>query len=90
MAVSNAGFTGCIALFRHAKAADALPGQDDGDRPLNKEGEDQAFSRYCAEPAVSPDYDLVLSSPAKRAEMTIVSIAAVQPTEVVKLKALFV
>lgn len=59
-----------VILMRHAKSSWADPGMDDFDRPLNQRGLEAApkMGRWYAEHHGLPD--IVLSSPAKRAEAT--------------------
>lgn len=66
-----------IVLVRHAKSSWKDYGLDDFDRPLNKRGKKNApfMGQKLKERGVFPD--LILSSPAKRARKTAISMAKV-------------
>jgi phosphohistidine phosphatase len=59
-----------LLLLRHAKSSKDDPALRDFDRPLNDRGKDDAklIGRFMRERSISPD--LVISSPAKRAQRT--------------------
>ena len=64
-----------IILVRHAKSSWKDPSLDDFDRPLNKRGKRNApfMGKKLKERQIMPD--LILSSPAKRAQKTAVAVA---------------
>ncbi len=64
-----------IILFRHAKSSWKDLSLDDIDRPLNKRGKQNApfMGQKLRERGIIPD--LILSSPAKRAKKTAITIA---------------
>lgn len=66
-----------VVLVRHAKSSWKDYGLDDFDRPLNKRGKRNApfMGQKLKERGVFPD--IILSSPAKRARTTAISIAKV-------------
>jgi len=59
-----------VLLLRHAKSSKDDPALRDFDRPLNDRGKDDAklIGRFMRERSISPD--LLISSPAKRAQRT--------------------
>jgi len=59
-----------LLLLRHAKSSKDDPALRDFDRPLNDRGKDDAklIGRFMRERSISPD--LLISSPAKRAQQT--------------------
>lgn len=63
-----------LILLRHAHAENALPGQDDHDRPLSLQGqaEAEAAGRWLMEQRLIPDR--VLCSPARRARETLEAV----------------
>jgi phosphohistidine phosphatase len=76
-----------IVLVRHAKSSWKDPSLDDFDRPLNKRGKKNApfMGEKLKDRQIMPD--LILSSPAKRARKTAISIA--KTIEYPKKKILF-
>lgn len=64
-----------IFLLRHAKAASALPGQRDFDRPLDKQGLGTARTLGITLMANGFQPDLIICSPAKRTRETLAKIA---------------
>ena len=60
-----------LILFRHAKAADAEPGQADIDRPLTSDGLRDAAATGEALAAAGHFPDLILCSPARRTRQTL-------------------
>lgn len=64
-----------IYLLRHAKAASALPGQRDFDRPLDSRGRDTARTLGITLMANGYQPDLIICSPAKRTRETLAIIA---------------
>lgn len=64
-----------IFLLRHAKAASALPGQRDFDRPLDSHGRDTARTLGITLMANGYQPDLIICSPAKRTRETLAIIA---------------
>ncbi len=68
-------FMSRIFLLRHAKAAAAIPGQRDFDRPLDSHGRETARSLGSTLMANGLNPDLVICSPAKRTRETLAIIA---------------
>jgi phosphohistidine phosphatase len=64
-----------IFLLRHAKAASALPGQRDFDRPLDNHGLGTARTLGITLMANGLQPDLIICSPAKRTRETLATIA---------------
>jgi phosphohistidine phosphatase len=64
-----------IFLLRHAKAASALPGQRDFDRPLDSHGRDTARTLGITLMANGLQPDLIICSPAKRTRETLATVA---------------
>ncbi len=76
-----------LYLVRHAKSSWNHPGLDDFDRPLNKRGMHDApeMGKYLAEQEILPQR--VVTSPARRASATAISLAASMSTLMVVIQA---